>query len=1160
MPLPEHLELLVTDEPMLDLWSVGPWRVPDGLCEEIGARVDELVADRRYANLTTDKSVNLTTPAPLVVAELVLTTEFLFGASTLRTGSHAQLKRHCFGAYHKKGQGPLSGADDWYVSRGEFLPLHWLENVSDLDLALELNRKSLDVLAGVEPLEARRQALTRLFDDPPPALDGMEDADRAAAWAARADDATVAVLPELAGPIGYLEWIWSGLRPLHEHLLEAAPHEESADDLLVNLLRNAGLDAVPVGFSAVVGEESFRGLLDRFAAKGSGFDRESWTDATGGWLCRALGAGEAEACRRWLDFAARFIGAAHGLPGNALFPEGVWLPVRTFVRQLRQLYAPRRRVVNPVMSTLSSGPPSQSSGDEEGQEADAAFGLVGQPDVVAALKEITTTAGDLRLLLAGPDGTGKRDAAREAARLLTDRRVTGDPLWQAGDHYADKTASAATTKMLDAIRDCAGKRVLIIDGLDDLARNEDAGAAALEELHRAIDVRDGLHVVALCEPGGDEVVREVNPALALRFTTVPTHPFDAEGFAELFRRALDERGARADEGALSAAGELLVRTPPVRNLRNARLAPHLAGLVLAAVRERTDPGEDLLVTRADIPASLGEAKQAADPMAELNALTGLDAVKQEIELVAARVRAGRLRRDAGLSAAPAPALHMVFTGNPGTGKTVVARLVARIFKELGVLSSGHLVEASRARLVGRYIGQTAPKTREVVQSAVGGVLLIDEAYSLTQSVSENDYGPEAIAELLKALEDHRDELVVIVAGYESEMQRFLTANPGLASRFPTSIRFPDFTDAELVEIFTGQAAAAGVEPSAAALGKVSELLRRSPRVRSFGNARVMRNLCERAVALQARRVTALGAPSADDLTALGPEDIPDVLSGTTRVPSVTDPFAELDALIGLDEVKREVHGLIAEARAADLRRGVGAKPAAPTRHMVFTGNPGTAKTTVARLVADVYAQLGLLSSGHVVEASRADLVAPYLGQTAPRVRAAVERALGGVLFLDEAYALASDAYGQEAIATLIQLMEEYRGDLVVIAAGYEREMRRFLAANPGLESRFPKRIPFPDYTDGELAEIFRYLAAAEGFTLAPDVPARLRALLRSSARGPSFGNGRLMRNLLDAAIASQARRITAGDRPDDAEITTLRAADLRPVTPETRSKNVGLYL
>ncbi|NEA24769.1 AAA family ATPase [Actinomadura bangladeshensis] len=1161
MPLPDHLELLVTDEPTLDLWSVGPWRVPDGLCEEIGARLDDLVADPRYADLTTDKSSRLKTPAPLVVLDLIVTTEFLLGPSAIRAGSHAFLQRQCYGAYYRTGRSSLSTADDWTVGDGEFLPLNWLADAPDLDLAVELGRMSLDVLEGVEPLEERRNALIRLFDDPPN-LAGLTKTARAEAFIARADDETLAALPELAGPTGYLEWVWSGLRPLHEHLVEAAPHEDSADDLLVRLLAHAGLDDVPPEISAVLGEEGYRDLLDRFAAQRAGHDRDKWVDATGAWLCRTLGAGEAEACRRWLDLVARFIGAVNGLPGNALFPNRGPLPTRTVMRQLRRLYAPRRSVVNPVMSTLRPTTSTTAAPDEAEQpEQEPTFGLVGQPDVVAALRKMSTAAGDVRLLLVGPDGTGKRDAARQVAELLTDRRITGDPLWQAGDHYADKGASSATTKVLDAVGDCAGKRVLIIDGLDVLARNDDCGAAVLEELHRAIDVRDDLHIVALCEPGGDEAVREVNPALALRFTTVPTHPFDADGFAELFRRALRKRGAHADEDALAAAGELLARTPPVRNLRNARLAPHLAGLVLETVRERTGPGDELAVTRADLPESLVDAEKSADPMAELNALTGLAAVKQEIELVAARVRAGRLRHDAGLPATAAPALHMVFTGNPGTGKTVVARLVARIFKDLGVLSSGHLVEASRARLVAPYVGQTAPKTRGVVQSALGGVLFIDEAYSLTQSASGNDYGAEAVAELLNALEDHRDDLVVIVAGYETEMQRFLGANPGLASRFPTMVRFPDYTGAELVEIFTAQASAAGMEPSEAALGKVAELLRRAPRVRSFGNARVMRNLCERATALQARRVTALDTPSADDLTALLPEDIPDVLSGTTRVQPVTDPVAELDALIGLAEVKAEVHRLVAEARAAELRRDAGAKPAAPTRHMVFTGNPGTAKTTVARLVAAIYAKLGLLSSGHLVEASRVDLVGPYLGQTAPRVRAVVERALGGVLFVDEAYALAGDAYGQEAIATLIQLMEEYRGDLVVIAAGYEREMRRFLTANPGLESRFPKRVAFPDYTDTELVAIFRHLATAEGFTLAPDVPDRLRALLRTSPRGPSFGNGRLMRNLLDAAIAAQGERITTGDRPDDTEITTLRAADLHAVTPETPpSRNVGLYL
>ena len=228
--------------------------------------------------------------------------------------------------------------------------------------------------------------------------------------------------------------------------------------------------------------------------------------------------------------------------------------------------------------------------------------------------------------------------------------------------------------------------------------------------------------------------------------------------------------------------------------------------------------------------------------------------------------------------------------------------------------------------------------------------------------------------------------------------------------------------------------------------------------------------------------------------------------------------------------------------------------------MIFTGSPGTAKTTVARLVASVYGHLGLLSSGHLVEVSRADLIGPYLGQTAPRVRAAVEQALGGVLFVDEAYSLAGDAYGQEAVATLVQLMEEYRGDLVVIAAGYAREMDAFLAANSGLASRFPKRISFPDYSDDELAAIFEHLAAAEGLTLAPDVPGRLRAVLRDTPRGPSFGNGRLMRNLLDAAVAAQSERLTASGSPSDTEIITLRAEDLRTAAPASPESATGLYL
>jgi SpoVK/Ycf46/Vps4 family AAA+-type ATPase len=319
----------------------------------------------------------------------------------------------------------------------------------------------------------------------------------------------------------------------------------------------------------------------------------------------------------------------------------------------------------------------------------------------------------------------------------------------------------------------------------------------------------------------------------------------------------------------------------------------------------------------------------------------------------------------------------------------------------------------------------------------------------------------------------------------------------------------------------------------------------------------MINLLDRAIAMQARRVLEDGIVDEDEsLSELLVADIPAALIAPGRIELPGDPLAEIDRLIGLDAVKHEVKLLVNEVKAEQLRRDAGIAVAFPTRHMVFTGNPGTAKTTMARLVAAVYAQLGLLSSGHLVEVGRADLVGEYVGQTAPKVRAAVDRALGGVLFIDEAYALtppdAARDYGHEAVSELLKLMEEQRADLVVIVAGYEREMQRFLEFNPGLASRFPHVLRFTDYSDDELVTIFEIMAAEAGFVLANGMLDSLRSLLRSTPRGTSFGNARLMRNLLDRAVALQAHRIMSEEilaTGDD--IRLLLPADLpNGVPPE----------
>ena len=349
----------------------------------------------------------------------------------------------------------------------------------------------------------------------------------------------------------------------------------------------------------------------------------------------------------------------------------------------------------------------------------------------------------------------------------------------------------------------------------------------------------------------------INPVLPQLFRIARTRPFTERGHAELFRRALSARGARGTRQAVAAAGALLAATPPMQTLRNARLAPYLADQVVAAVRERAasggDPDAELVVRKQDIPDTLDISRAAGNPLAELNALTGLDTVKHEIALLVAGTHAARLRSENGLKITP-PTRHMVFTGNPGTGKTMVARLLGRIYKRLGVLSSGHLVEASRAHLVGEYIGQTAPRTRRLVERALGGVLFIDEAYTLTQSPLKGDYGHEAIAELVKLMEDHRDDLVVVVAGYQQEMAEFLAANPGLDSRFPKQIHFPDYTDEELITVFRQLAEADGFELAPGTEEVLATMLRRAPRGPSFGNGRLMRNMLDVAVANQADRV------------------------------------------------------------------------------------------------------------------------------------------------------------------------------------------------------------------------------------------------------------------------------------------------------------------
>ncbi|MDE5412825.1 AAA family ATPase [Alkalihalobacterium chitinilyticum] len=512
----------------------------------------------------------------------------------------------------------------------------------------------------------------------------------------------------------------------------------------------------------------------------------------------------------------------------------------------------------------------------------------------------------------------------------------------------------------------------------------------------------------------------------------------------------------------------------------------------------------------------------------LNQMIGLKDVKERVKGLYHFLQYQRRRKEEGFRIQDDLSLNMIITGNPGTGKTMLARLLAKIYYELGVLPREDVLEVDRSQLVGGFVGQTEENTINMIEKSLGGILFIDEAYSLKrEGAGSNDYGQAVIDTLVSAMSssDYAGKFAVILAGYPEEMRQFLWANPGLRSRFPepNHIHLPDYSIDELLLIGERMALDNDFVFSMDGVRELRKRIETEQVDETFGNARTVKNIVLDAIFKKGSQVDTANSLTIDQLTVLDGKDVK--ADQRTVEENAESALEQLSRLIGLDEVKREVQALSSLVRVQQLRAEKNMRVIPVQLHSIFTGNPGTGKTTVAKLFSKLLKEMGLLKRGHVVVAGRTDLVAGYMGQTAIKTKKKIREALGGVLFIDEAYSLAAGGekdFGREAIDTLVEEMTRHNENLVVILAGYPNEMKHLIGQNPGLESRFKKYIHFDDYSKDEILRMVTMYALEYGYQLDNGAINHIEKEIQNIT---ITSNGRYAVNLVELAIREQAQRI-----------------------------------
>ena len=751
------------------------------------------------------------------------------------------------------------------------------------------------------------------------------------------------------------------------------------------------------------------------------------------------------------------------------------------------------------------------------------------------------------MVFTGNPGTGKTTVARLVGEILEE-----EELLPKGNFVETNRAGLVagyqgqTALKTSAVINRANRGVLFIDEAYSLIKDSENsfGEEAIDTLVPAMTNYADSMAVILAGYRNDinKLFEKANDGLKSRIGLIAhLDDYEPEELTGIFIQVLERSNRVIDPTLKDTALKIfkyIVNKERGAKFGNARVAEEVASQVIQSHVERCH-NENLDIRNTAIsdldflPAYRKEIYASSrleeiNPWEKLQGMVGLDNVKVRIKNFF-DLHAYNQENPAAMEGAR---LHMVFMGNPGTGKTTVARLIGNIFKDAGILKRGHLVTANRENIVGQHIGHTEKNIKDLVNEALDGVLFIDEAYSLAEPEGSG-FGKTAIDTLVPLMEDNRGRLMIILAGYPAQIEELIRTNPGLKSRFLSKnfITFDDYTPRELHQILDWHIRKKLLSFPNEVRQNCRNVLTNlyNNKGEDFGNARVVENLLIDMMANFAGRCIPQNLNLNETSYAL--EDIPldyDQSTPPELDQSLDSLMDELNGLVGLKKVKEfiitlkeeyEFDGIIKRNKNKEKASFLPSSKKS-LEHIIFEGNPGTGKTTVARLLGKIYRKLGLLKKGHIIETQKADLVAGYVGQTAGKMLHAINRARDGVLFIDEAYSLSEsrDGFGKEAIDTLNKEMEDKRVSMLVVAAGYPKDMSDFTKSNSGLSSRFPHRLVFEDYTNEELCQIFESFASKEGFNVSEEVIEKLKTYFKSLPRGSSFGNARTARNVYQKCL------------------------------------------